>query len=228
MSWRQVAHRCVPAVTDHPAILFRDQRFVVLDKPAGLPVHPGPRRGPSVEDWFPQLSRRKDGPWLVHRLDADTSGCLLVALRHAALVAAQAEFAAGRARKTYWAVVRGVPADASGMIDAPLRRENMRTGWRMISDPAGQRAVTEWQLRGAAGDIAWLELFPRTGRTHQVRVHCALLGHPVLGDPIYGDADGRLHLLSRAISLALDPPVAATAPPPAHMRDALARCGWHA
>src|SRR5215831_18715486 len=83
-----------------PPILFRDDRYVVLDKPAGLPVHPGPRGGPSVEDWFPLLSQRRHGPWLVHRLDADTSGCLLVALRRSALLAAHAEFAAGRVRKT--------------------------------------------------------------------------------------------------------------------------------
>ena len=87
-----------------PPILFRDQRFVVLDKPAGLPVHAGPRGGASVEDWFPALSRRKDGPWLVHRLDADTAGCLIVALRYSALRAAQAEFATGRVHKIYWAV----------------------------------------------------------------------------------------------------------------------------
>jgi tRNA pseudouridine32 synthase / 23S rRNA pseudouridine746 synthase len=207
-------------------ILFQDRRFVVLDKPPGLLVHPGPRGGPSVEAFFPQLSRRKDGPWLVHRLDADTAGCLLVALRHAALVAAQAEFAAGRARKTYWAVVRGVPSAAAGTVDAPLRRHTTRAGWRMVSDPAGQRAVTDWRLRGQDSDTAWLELFPRTGRTHQVRVHCALLGCPVLGDPFYGPAPGTLHLLSRAISLALKPPLAATAEPPPHMREALVRCGW--
>jgi len=207
-------------------ILFQDQRFVVLDKPPGLPVHPGPRGGPSVEDWFPQLSRRKDGPWLAHRLDADTSGCLLIALRRAALIAAQAEFAAGRVQKTYWAVVRGVPGAASGTIDAKLRRHSTRSGWRMVSDASGQPAVTDWRLCGTAGDLAWLELHPRTGRTHEVRVHCALLGCPVLGDPIYGSAPGPLHLLSRAIALALDPPLAATAPPPAHMRDALVRCGW--
>ena len=70
---------------DLPGVLFQDQRFVVLDKPAGLPVHPGPRGRPSVEDWFPALSRRRDGPWLAHRLDADTAGCLVVALRRAAL-----------------------------------------------------------------------------------------------------------------------------------------------
>jgi tRNA pseudouridine32 synthase/23S rRNA pseudouridine746 synthase len=202
-------------------ILFHDQRFVVLDKPAGLPVHPGPRGGPSVEDSFPLLSRRRDGPWLVHRLDADTAGCLLVALRRAALVAAQAEFAAGRAEKTYWAVVRGVPAAAAGTIEAPLLRLNTREGWRMVIDDAGKPAVTEWRLLGQAGASAWLELTPRSGRTHQVRVHCAALGFPVLGDPVYGGGTGRLQLLARALTLRLDPPVSAVAPVPAHMRAAL-------
>ena len=215
-------------MTAHPPVLYRDNRFVVLDKPAGLPVHPGPRGGASVEDWFPALSRRADGPWLVHRLDADTSGCLVVALRHAALIAAQAEFAAGRARKTYWAIVCGVPRGSAGTIDAPLRRHSTPSGWRMVQDPDGQRAITDWQLRGQAGDIAWLELHPRTGRTHQVRVHCALLGCPVLGDPVYGGGAGTLHLLSRGIELSLDPPLTVIAPPPAHMRDALSRCGWRA
>ena len=209
-----------------PPILFRDARFVVLDKPAGLPVHAGPRGGPSVEDCFPELSRRRDGPWLAHRLDTDTAGCLVIALRRAALLAAQAEFAAGRARKTYWAVVRGVPGAREGSIDAPLRRVSGPGGWRIVRDPHGQRAVTDWRLRGTDADIAWLELFPRTGRTHQVRVHCAVLGCPVLGDPIYGGGAGPLHLLARAIELALEPPLAAQAEPPTHMRAALARCGW--
>ncbi len=187
---------------------------------------PARAAAPAWRTGSPLLSRRKAGPWLAHRLDADTSGCLVVALRRAALIAAQAEFAAGRAQKTYWAVVHNVPQTASGTIDAPLRRHSSRSGWRMVSDASGQRAVTDWRLCGQAGDIAWLELHPRTGRTHQVRVHCALLGCPVLGDPIYGDAPGPLHLLSRAIALLLDPPLAATAPPPPHMRDALTRCGW--
>jgi RluA family pseudouridine synthase len=209
-----------------PAILFGDARFVVLDKPAGLPVHAGPRGGASVEDLFPALSRRRDGPWLAHRLDADTAGCLVIALRRAALLAAQAEFAAGRARKTYWAVVRGTPAAAGGTIDAPLLRRSTPAGWRMAIDPAGQPAVTDWRLCGAAAGLAWLELHPRTGRTHQVRAHCAQLGFPVLGDPVYGGGPGPLHLLARAIRLDLDPPVAATAPVPVHMRAALLRCGW--
>jgi len=209
-----------------PAVLFRDARFVVLDKPAGLKVHAGPRGGDSVEDLFPALSRRKDGPWLAHRLDADTAGCLVIALRRAALLAAQAEFAAGRARKTYWAVVRGIPADSQGVVEAPLLRRSTPNGWRMAVDSTGQPAVTGWRLCGAADDTAWLELHPRTGRTHQIRAHCAEIGHPVLGDPVYGGGPGPLHLLARAIRLDLDPPVAATAPVPVHMRAALARCGW--
>ncbi|MBS0560748.1 MAG: RNA pseudouridine synthase [Proteobacteria bacterium] len=197
-----------------------------MDKPAGLPAHPGPRGGPSVESFFPRLSRRRDGPWLAHRLDADTAGCLLIALRRAALIEAQRHFAEGRAHKIYWAVVAGVPDGDTGTIDAPLVRRSGPGGWRMEIAPGGQPAVTLWRLRGAAGGLAWLELSPRTGRTHQVRVHCASLGCPVLGDPLYGGGQGRLHLLARALRLDLDPPVAAVAPVPPHMRDAMARCGW--
>jgi tRNA pseudouridine32 synthase/23S rRNA pseudouridine746 synthase len=215
-------------VTKNPIpILFQDARFVVLDKPAGLPVHPGPRGGPSVEDFFPDLSRRKHGPWLAHRLDTDTSGCLVVALRRAALLAAQAAFAAGTVEKTYWAVVRGAPARAAGHIDAPLLKRADKTGWRMLVDPAGQPAASDFLLRGHGDGFSWLEIRPRTGRTHQVRAHCAALGCPVLGDPVYGTGDGkRLQLLAREIKIPIDPPVAATAPVPAHMRAALAACGW--
>jgi tRNA pseudouridine32 synthase/23S rRNA pseudouridine746 synthase len=207
-------------------ILFQDRHFVVLDKPAGLAVHAGPRGGPSVEDLFPTLSRRPDGPWLVHRLDADTAGCLVVALRRRPLLAAQAEFAGGRAEKTYWAVVHGSPEADTGIVDAPLLKTSLASFWRMVVDAGGQAAVTEWRVRGRGPGIAWLELRPRTGRTHQIRVHCATIGCPLLGDPVYGSGDGRLHLLARAIRLRLDPVLAACAPPPAHMQAALAACGW--
>lgn len=213
-------------MTPTPPILFQDTRFVVLDKPAGLKVHPGPRGGPSVEDWFPALSRRRDGPWLAHRLDADTAGCLVIALRRAALLDAQRAFAEGRAEKTYWAVVRGTPPEAVGEVDAPLLKQSTQAGWRMIVDPAGQPARTLWRVRGRHAGLAWLELHPKTGRTHQVRVHCARLGCPVLGDAVYGGGEGKLHLLARAIALPLTPPLAATAPPPPHMRPRLLELGW--
>ncbi len=198
----------------------------MLDKPAGLPVHAGPAGGACVEDCFPALSRRADGPWLAHRLDADTAGCLLVALRKAALLQAQACFAEGRAVKTYWAVVVGGPAEASGLVDRPLARHSTPSGWRMRPDPDGQPARTAWTVLGRAPGLAWLGLRLLTGRTHQARVHCALLGCPILGDPVYGTGGTRLHLLARSLFLPLDPPVAATAPPPQPMQAALALCGY--
>jgi tRNA pseudouridine32 synthase/23S rRNA pseudouridine746 synthase len=199
-------------------ILFQDDRFVVLNKPPGLPVHAGPAGGASVEDWFPTLSRRKAGPWLAHRLDADTAGCLVVALRRAALLEAQAAFAEGRAKKTYWAIVQGGPACDAGTVDLAVSKRSTRAGWRMVPDQAGQRAVTQWRVLARNSALTWLSLRPLTGRTHQIRVHCAALGCPIAGDPIYGSGSGSaLQLLARSIRLPLDPPLEAAAPPPAHM-----------
>jgi 23S rRNA-/tRNA-specific pseudouridylate synthase len=139
------------------------------------------------------------------------------------LIAAQQEFAAGRARKTYWAVVRGALSHSRGTVDAPLLRQSTLKGWRMVVDPTGKPAVTDWRILGTVGKLIWLELSPRTGRTHQVRVHCSVLGCPILGDPVYGDAGGPLHLLARSIALDLDPPITATAPVPEHMQAMLKR-----
>ncbi len=206
-------------------ILYADPHVVVLNKPAGLPVHAGPRGGASVEDWFPQLSRRRTGPWLAHRLDADTAGCLVVALRRAALLTIQAAFAAGRVGKVYWAIVDGAPGGEAGVVDAPLLKVSTPAGWSMVVDPAGQTARTAWRVLGAGGGRTWLELRPATGRTHQVRVHCAALGCPVAGDPVYGSGGG-LQLLARGVMLPVDPPVQAEAPPPPHMLAGLRACGW--
>jgi len=212
-----------------PPVLFRDARFVVIDKPAGLPVHAGRAGGASVEDFFPLWRRGKQGPWLAHRLDHDTAGCLVVALKKSALVAAQKLFAGGEAEKTYWAVVRGVPAQLAGVVDLPLAKVTVGKHWKMAGDSgAGQAAVTEWLLMGQGDGVAWVAFRPKTGRTHQVRAHAAALGHPVAGDAIYGGGEGRLMLLARRILLPLEPVVVAVAPVPAHMDKKMRECGYGA
>jgi RluA family pseudouridine synthase len=213
-------------------VLFRDERVIVLDKPAGLPVHAGPRGGVSIEDLLPQLADHPGRvPMLAHRLDRDTGGCLVLARRRSALRALMALFADGTIDKTYWAVVRGQPPSDSGTVAAPLKKIANKSGWRMAVDPSGQAAVTGYRLLGRSADLAWLELKPRTGRTHQVRVHCAALGCPILGDPLYGAAEGAapLHLLARRVEIPSQPgapAIAATAPMPEALRAAFAACGW--
>jgi tRNA pseudouridine32 synthase/23S rRNA pseudouridine746 synthase/23S rRNA pseudouridine1911/1915/1917 synthase len=139
-------------------------------------------------------------------------------------------FAAGQVEKVYWAVVEGCPAEAKGRIETGLTKLNRGTGWPMIVDPHGQKAITDYRLLGIAEDRAWLELRPRTGRTHQLRVHCAVLGCPVTGDPVYGSRATRepLQLYARSIELPLYPARPAleiTAPVPPHMVKALGRLG---
>jgi RluA family pseudouridine synthase len=215
-------------------LLYRDALMLIIDKPAGLAVHPGPKGGPSLEDLLDGLRfGLPSRPELAHRLDRDTSGCLALGRHHQALRRLGRLFAAGRVDKTYWAVVEGAPPAEQGRIDLALGRRNKARGWWMKVDPDGLPSITDYRVLGRAGRRAWLELRPLTGRTHQLRVHLAALGCPVLGDPIYGTARGArsappLHLHARALAVPLyanRPPVAATAPPPAHMLDALAACG---
>jgi tRNA pseudouridine32 synthase/23S rRNA pseudouridine746 synthase len=143
-------------------------------------------------------------------------------------------FKQGKIRKTYWAVVAGAPEADSGAIDLALGRLNDKRGWWMKVDPNGQGALTLWRVlgRGAWGGepIAWLELEPQTGRTHQLRVHAASQGWPILGDAIYGaGGDMTLQLLARKVVVPLSnakPPVEVEAPAPPHMLEALAACGF--
>jgi tRNA pseudouridine32 synthase/23S rRNA pseudouridine746 synthase/23S rRNA pseudouridine1911/1915/1917 synthase len=194
-------------------------------------VHPGPGGGPNLESGFGELRfGLPHPPALAHRLDRETSGCLVLGRHPKALRRLGALFAGGQVEKVYWAILQGQPPEAAGRIEARLRKLNRGSGWRMIADPAGQRAITDYRLRGAADGRAWLELRPRTGRTHQLRVHCAELGCPVIGDPVYGDSGtGKpLMLYARSISLPLYPawpPLEITAPVPSHMVAALHRLG---
>jgi tRNA pseudouridine32 synthase/23S rRNA pseudouridine746 synthase/23S rRNA pseudouridine1911/1915/1917 synthase len=213
-------------------LLYRDGLMLVIDKPAGIPVHAGPGRGPHLEHWFPLLRfGLPHPPALAHRLDRDTSGCLVLGRHPKALRRLGALFREGKIEKVYWAVVAGTPAEPEGVIDAPLRKDTTRrVGWRMEIDPAGQHAVTEYRVLAAAEGRAWLELRPKTGRTHQIRVHCAALGCPVVGDPTYGGPAGEpLQLHARAITIPLYPArtaIEVAAPVPPHMLGTLARLDY--
>ena len=138
-------------------------------------------------------------------------------------------FAQGRVDKTYWALTLGIPPQESGVIDKPLLKADPRRG-KMIVDAAGQEARSEWRVLGAKDGMAWLEMKPLTGRSHQLRVHLAELGCPILGDRLYGDGGSpELCLLARNISLPYhwkQPPIMAEAPPPPHMLEGLAACGF--
>ncbi len=215
-------------------LLYRDGLMLVIDKPAGIPVHRGPKGGGALEDDFDTLRfGLPRSPALAHRLDRDTSGCLVLGRHRKALATLGKLFKQGKVGKTYWAVVEGAPAADSGQIDIPLGKLDESRGWWMKPDPQGQPASTTWRVMGRGGDLTWLALEPLTGRTHQLRVHCAEMGFPIVGDNIYGRAPRLggpiLHLHSRGIVVPLyknKGPIAVTAPVPAHMRERLAACGW--
>jgi tRNA pseudouridine32 synthase/23S rRNA pseudouridine746 synthase len=216
-------------------LLYRDGLILILDKPAGIAVHKGPKGGESLEDDFGALRfGLPRNPALAHRLDRETSGCLVLGRHHKALEKLGLLFKQGKVDKTYWAVVVGGPGADDGLIDKPLGRLDATRGWWMKIDPAGQRAQTRWRVLGRGewrgAPIAWLALSPLTGRTHQLRVHGASEGWPILGDRIYGEAaDVPLQLLARRIEVPMSknkPPVVVEAPAPEHMRATLAACGF--
>ena len=213
-------------------VLYRDGLVIVLDKPAGLPVHQGPSGGPSLEDHFDQLRFGLPRlPALAHRLDADTSGCLVLGRHPKALRRLGRLFREGHVEKTYLALTTAVPERPMGRIAAPLlKQSSSRRGWRMIVDPAGKAAITDYKVLSAHDGLACVALRPRTGRTHQIRVHLAHIGCPILGDAKYGDPDAasRLHLHAARIGLPLYPsraPVNVAAPLPPHFAESLRRHG---
>jgi tRNA pseudouridine32 synthase/23S rRNA pseudouridine746 synthase len=253
-------------------LLYRDGLMLVIDKPAGLAVHRGPKGGAALEDHFDALRfGLPRQPALAHRLDRDTSGCLVLGRHRKALATLGRLFKQGKVGKIYWAVVEGAPPADEGRIELALAKRDESRGWWMKADARGLPSVTTWKvmgrhlpwsraterseggpgpilpggaiadnagimgprLRGDDKQFTWLALEPLTGRTHQLRVHCAEMGFPIVGDSIYGSAPRvagpPLHLHARQVTVPISknkPPVTVTAPVPPHMRELLGACGW--
>lgn len=211
------------------SLLYRDAMMLVIDKPAGIPVHKGMGGGENLEQHFEQL---KFGlprlPSLAHRLDRDTSGCLVLGRHRQALASLAKLFETGKIKKTYWAIVEGTPKEPEGTIDAPLARKSQDSRrWQMkIAEDGDQAvsAVTEYKVMASKDGMSWIEFHPITGRTHQLRVHALALGCPIIGDKIYGTPGAMLQLHARAIEIPLYPKkdaIRVEAPAPEHMRAVL-------
>jgi 23S rRNA pseudouridine955/2504/2580 synthase len=230
------------------AVLYRDDHLIVLNKPAGLPVQGGPGIIQHLDAQLDALRFGADRPRLVHRLDRDTSGVLVLARTAGVAGKLAAAFRGRSVQKTYWAVVAGRPVPVEGRIDMPLRRTEGARGERTVpaerNDAEAAHAITDYRTIDNAGQkLAWLELQPLTGRTHQLRVHCVAIGAPILGDTKYAEPDqndagsalvsglsGKLHLHARA--LRLPHPAGGTllveADLPPHMRQTFRTLGFQA
>lgn len=192
-------------------IIHQDSSVIVIDKPHGLAVQGGPGITKHLDGMLDALADGGERPRLVHRLDRDTTGVLVLARSAAAASKLAAAFRGRDAQKLYWAVVAGRPVPVEGRLDLALAKTGAKGNERVVAATGKQstHAATLYRtLDHAARKLAWLELIPLTGRTHQLRVHCKELGAPILGDGKYGGADahiaglaGKLHLHARRLSI---------------------------
>ncbi|VAW75794.1 Ribosomal large subunit pseudouridine synthase C [hydrothermal vent metagenome] len=177
------------------SIIYEDERLLVLDKPSGMAVHGGSGLSYGVIEALRAL--RPDAPYLelVHRLDRDTSGCLLIAKRRSELRTLHELLRRGAVEKRYLLLVQGDWSQGPWKIDAPLRKNQMQGGERIVRvDPEGKTALTHFRFLERYADASLMEAELKTGRTHQIRVHAAHAGHPLAGDAKYGDARFNHHL----------------------------------
>ena len=202
-------------------ILFEDAEALVIDKPGGLPMGRPRAGGQSLENHLDGLRLGfQRPPVAVHRLDTDTSGCLLLARNPKALKRFAAAFEARQVSKRYLGVLAGVPDRAEGTIELALSKiSSAADGWRMIPAKKGKPALTEWTVVAESNGRALVEFRPVTGRTHQLRVHSAAgIGIPLLGDPVYGDGKGAWRTMLHAVGLEVQrdgkAPIVAVAPLP--------------
>jgi tRNA pseudouridine32 synthase/23S rRNA pseudouridine746 synthase len=205
-------------------ILFIDAEAIVLDKPAGLPVDAPRRGGDSLSARIDELKcgfRRP--PTAMHRLDTDTSGCLLLARNPKARATFQRAFETRAVQKYYLAVVAGVISEEQGVIDAPLSKtSSAEAGWRMVADERGHEATTHWRRLGIRDGSTLVEFRPVTGRTHQIRVHAReAFGRGIVGDRVYGIPGGPMLLHASRLIVPRDgkPPIDVTAPLPGYFED---------
>jgi 23S rRNA pseudouridine1911/1915/1917 synthase len=181
------------------SVLYEDDFYLAVDKAAGIVVHPGSgnRSGTLVNALLYHLGKNlssgshPERPGIVHRLDKETSGVILVAKTNAAHAALASAFAGREVKKEYLGFCMGVPQEAAGAIDLPLARSR-KDPLKRSPDPLGKSSRTEFRLLAAHSGISLVQFMPRTGRTHQIRVHCSSRGFPILGDTLYGGGPGRL------------------------------------
>ena len=219
-------------------VIYEDEHAFVLNKPPGLATQGGTKTTKHLDRLLDGIGDDRGRPKLVHRLDKDTSGALLVARTARAAAHFAKAFSGRAARKYYWALVIGVPSAEEGEIDAPLAKQPGTGGEKMhISEEHGLPAKTRWRVLERAGNrAAWVELQPLTGRTHQLRAHMAAIGHPIVGDAKYGGADAfltggisrKLHLHARQLKIdALEGgKIDVTAELPPHIAESLSTLGF--